>query len=97
MNTPKPPPPMDSAELSAALDAIGWSASELARRVTRSRQFVQKCRDGEKPVPVRIAEYVRAVRRAFERVPIYKDPDPSGLGADELERVRGAVLEAAPT
>lgn len=93
--TTRSSPPMTPEELEEALAIIGWTAPELARRVQRHRSFIHKIRDGQKPVPTRIAEYVRMARRAMERLPVYKDPDPSGLGEDEMERVRIAVLTAA--
>ena len=69
--TRRPPPAtsaMSATELATALDEIGWTTGELGRRAGTSRQFIQKLVQGQRPVPVRVAVFVREVRAALSRV-----------------------------
>jgi hypothetical protein len=61
---------MTGAELQAALDAIGWSRRELARRLRRTPPHIDAWVWGKRGVPDWAAAYVRAVERAVARVPV---------------------------
>ena len=69
LKTPRPPPPMTRDELHAAMDELDWTTGVLGRRTGTTRQFIQAMRDGRKPVPERIATYVRRYRLAAAKAP----------------------------
>lgn len=74
LRTPRPPSPMTRDELLAAMADLDWSAGILGRRTGTTRQFIQAMREGRKPVPERIAAYVRRYRLAAAKVPACAPP-----------------------
>jgi transcriptional regulator with XRE-family HTH domain len=67
---------MTGPELDTALKSIGWSRSELGRRIGRTPSHVDAWARGARPLPAWVAEYVLAVRAAVDavEVPVREKP-----------------------
>lgn len=61
---------MTGPELDAALRDIGWSRSELGRRVGRRPSYVDAWATGRRTIPSWLAQYVCAVRDAVISVKV---------------------------
>jgi hypothetical protein len=57
--------PMTPSELSAALDAIGWTDAELSRRLGTSKNFIREMRHEIRPIPAWVADFVARIRHAI--------------------------------
>ena len=65
---------MTSAEMVECLGQIGWTATELARRLGVSDRSVRRYLSGERQIPDNLADWLRQVATALQSVP----PVPAG-------------------
>jgi hypothetical protein len=78
---------MLSAErLRTALQSIGWSHRELARRLDHALAFSLLMIDGKRDVPDILLNWIEPIAREIDDIPPPRsdDPEQSGLAPDEL-------------
>jgi ribosome-binding protein aMBF1 (putative translation factor) len=65
---------MTAARLNAALEAIGWGQTELARRLGADTRLVRRWATGERPVPPLVADWLDSMCKlvASNPVPAWK-------------------------
>ena len=73
---------MTGSELHAAMTVIGWSRSQLARRLQCDEGTVRAMETGRRPIPLVIEAYIRPIAAVINALP---PPDP----ADWLGRTPG--------
>jgi hypothetical protein len=64
---------MDAAEFSEVLRAIGWSAGELARRLSIRPGSVYDWLNARRPIPDNLGKWLRQVRDAQGQAPPLPD------------------------
>lgn len=64
-----PPSSLSSQELQDLLDTLGWGLPEAARRVAPHREAMKDMLGGHRPVPLMIADYLRAMAAATLSAP----------------------------
>ncbi len=58
-----------AARLRAALDALGWSQRELARRLVQDERTVRRWASGEHPCPEAVLAWLEALAAVYETMP----------------------------